>query len=435
MSYCFPIPTLKKNSMNFLILVSFFFLNNLNGQVADNCKLEMYNACRWQLSEMPPTPTAANCIGNLQAALSACQQGEKATGTVLTNAFNAANNITASTVDTAGGSMATGSVGAGTAGGFYGQCSSSAKTASSSCASIKLAPSCTQYQSEISAKCDLLAKEAGASANQQGMLSKAGDALKSNWKPLLIGAAVGAGAMALMGGKKGGDGGGTPPPASKPDDKLPDLKLNGSTTSAAPTPSVVYYPPSNNNGSLGNPAVIGSTTSTSTPADTVKVAGITPSTSFASGQGSSLGPDTSSRTISSSGSATPASTSEGSLGSTDSGGGVFGGGSDSASLVDTSGKSAGGGGGFSGGMDGGSGSSAQAASADGTMLTGIPGGKNDPQSAKVKALASKKAKVAQTQSRTTIPKPFVRRRLATPPVKAAPAVNLKQDMRARGLIK
>jgi len=313
-------------------------------------------------------------------------------------------------------------------------------------------PTCSKLVTDLAWTCEQNIPAAMQVSSQGAQVSKAANALKNNWKPLLIGAAVGAGAMALMGGKKGGDGGGgAPPPPPATNNKLPDLKLNGSSPSTSSTPSIVYYPPSNNNGSLGNPAVTGSTTSTSYPADTVKIAGITPSTSFSSGQSPSNNSDTSSsRTIGSSGVAAPSNSSAGAgaIGSVDSAsgaGGVSGGsGSDGAILVDNSGKSSGGGGSFSGGMDGGSGSgaSAQGSSADGTMLSGIPGGKNDPQSMDKKTLASKKAQVAQSQSSTTSSKPLVsnklnvqNKRLATTPVKVTPLKNLKQDMRERGLIK
>jgi hypothetical protein len=303
---------------------------------------------------------------------------------------------------------------------------------------------CTPSIAKMGNECQKKQASALVALAKLNQTKEAFGSLLSKATPYLIGGAVGAGAMALMGGKKGGDGGGTPAPATKPDEKLRDLNLNRSSSSAASTPSVVYYPPSNNNGSLGNPAVTGSTTSTSTPADTVTIAGITPSTSFSSGQGSPVNTDTNSnRTIGGSGAAAPSSSTSassgggGAVGSIDPGRVVSGAsGSDSASLVD-SGKSAGGGGSFSG-MDGGSGSgsSAQAASADGTMLTGIPGGKSDPQSTKLKALASKKAQVAQTQPSTTNTKPLVRRRLATPPVKVAPPknVNVKEGLKARGVL-
>ena len=423
--------------LNILIL-GFFFANKLFA-IDAICNSQEYELCfkeydyKYKTNPNPLAGAAAQyantCIISVRESTDYCTFGREkgVAGTA---------SITQSLGEATSGNLAgTGSGAIATSGSTalavpdYNACGSIAQKGTTSCNSAGLVK-CVTHATKLAKLCPELSLAAGNVSAQANQVSKA-----AGWlKPALIGAAVGAGAMALMGGKKGG-GNSTPPPAPKPDDKLPDLKLNGSTTSAAPAPSVVYYPPSNNNGSLGNPAVIGPTTSTSTPADTVKVAGITPSTSFASGQGSSISPDTSSRTISSSGAAAPASASSGGTGSTDSGGGVGGGGSDSASLVDTSGKGAGGGGSFSGGMDGGSGSSAQAASADGTMLTGIPGGKSDPQSAKVKALASKKAQVAQTQSSPPNSKPLARRRLATPSVKAAPPINLKQDMRSRGLIK
>lgn len=433
MSYCFTIFTLKKNSekLFLFILISCFFTKALKAEEDDACSNYTLNLCLQQLQAVQANPlttpqqfSVAECGKNLQTAYPNCSRGNELTLGALSNATQTVATTTTNTLSGIPAPMDVGAATTTTAASAYSACASAASTAAPNCAAIKQAPHCQTYVKFLTNKCSTSAADATKASAQQSTLSKAGDALTSNWKPLLIGAAVGAGAMALMGGKKGGDGNSTPPPAPKPADKLPDLKLNGSSSSAASTPSVVYYPPSNNNGSLGNPAVIGPTTSTSTPADTVKVAGITPSTSFASGQGSSIGPDTSSRTISSSGAAAPASASSGGTGSTDSGGGVGGGGSDSASLVDASGKSAGGGGSFSGGIDGGSGSSAQAASADGTMLTGIPGGKSDPQSAKVKALALKKEA-----------KPAVE--AAPPPaVKVAPAVkeDLKQYMRSKHLI-
>ncbi|MEI7440457.1 MAG: hypothetical protein WCK43_02370 [bacterium] len=385
---------------------------------------------------------AETCIAEVREATNFCSYGREKglAGTATINQSLIKANAQDLTGTEAGATATSGLTSAAVP--DYNTCGSIAQSGTKNCNQAGLV-SCVQQSAKLAKLCPELSIAAGNTAAQTNQLSNAAKSLESaksdySWvKPALIGAAVGAGAMALMGGKKSGNSGGTPAPATKPDDKLAPINLNGSTASAAPTPSVVYYPPSNNNGSLGNPAVIGSTTSTSTPADTIKVAGITPSTSFASGQGSSINTDSSSnRTLSSSGAATPASASSVGSGSTDSGGGVGGGGSDSASLVDPSGKSAGGGGSFSG-MDGGSGSgsSTQAASADGTMLTGIPGGKSDPQSTKPKALASKKAQVAQIQPSTTNTKPLVRRRLATPPVKVAPPINLKQDMRSRGLIK
>lgn len=421
--------------MNFLILVFFFFSKDINAQEGplNVCKTEELGWCEttinsWSI-ELENKIQAFHCLKQLKQAHTFCSQGSSAGTTASGVATTTAVKTDSNTVSQSAQGTSLAGDGATLGASSYTQCGYTAKAAASACSGTGIA-ACMNYQSFLTTKCPQFAAYAGETAARANMASKAADALKSNWKPLLIGAAVGAGAMALMGGKKGGDGGGTPAPAPKPADKLPDLKLNGSTTSAAPAPSVVYYPPSNNNGSLGNPAVTGSTTSTSTPADTVKIAGITPSTSFASGQGSSISPDTSSRTISSSGAAAPASASSGGTGSTDSGGGVGGGGSDSAILVDTSGKGAGGGGSFSGGIDGGSGSSTQAAS-DGMMIFGIPGGKNDSQSAKVKALASKKDQVAQTQPSPPNSKPLARRRLATPPVKK----DLKQYMRSKHLIK
>ncbi len=305
----------------------------------------------------------------------------------------------------------------------------------------------TQCQAKQASAVDALAKLNQTKATFGSMLSKAA--------PYLVGAAVGAGAMALLNKKKGGGENNPNTPEVKPpadDDKLKPLNTSGtgsSSSSSSSGPNIVYYDKGtpNNNGSLGNPAVTSSSTTTK-PSDAVTVASITPSSSFGSGQSSSSdGLDSNGTRTLSSGSGMN-SLSGGSSGGEGLGSGSGGseGGSESnsaaGSLVDASKAGSGGSSGATGGMDssGGGGGGAQVGSADGTMMTGIPGGKDKDSLKKKKALVKKNTKATSNPSnlkqQSKLSTQSGKRRIAN--AKQAPATvkseNLLQSFQKRGLL-
>jgi hypothetical protein len=250
---------------------------------------------------------------------------------------------------------------------------------------------------EVSAM-DAIGKLNGTKSAFGSLLSKA--------TPYLVGAAVGAGAMALMGKKKGGGDNNPEVKKDEEDDKLKTLVMDSSSSSSA-VPNIVYFDKGtpNNNGSLGNPAVIASTT-TSNPSDAVTVAGITPSSSFGGTQNpSSIGVSDSaplSRTLSGSGgnASLGGASSDSMNGSSPEG--ADNGNSTSGSLVDGSSKGSSGGNGFMGGMDGSGGSAnGQGNSTDGTMMTGVLNGvSSDPKKRKARSNLKNQKSLSATKQQS-----------------------------------
>ena len=403
----------KTKFLGFMFIFSSFLLLepiNLYSQDAavDTCHRTEIQACQsefksWNaisISNPPLYAKAQTCVSQLIAAYNQCQNASNlaqnaATAGLVTNATTTTSNL----ADAAGGMAVSGSQAA-SAGPIYSQCGETANTAKSFCTATGMV-SCTQYQLHLSSTCPQLAKSSYIAAEKTGQIAKAASTLK----PLLLGAAIGAGAMALMGGKKGGGGDGgvpTPPPAPA---TLPSLNLNGtgsSSSSSSSSSEIVYYdkPASNNNGSLGNPAVIDSP---STPVNTgsVTVAQATPSSSFGSGQSSSSTSSDSGRVVSGNSGSPATSSTTGSNGSLSTGGGTSESGSQSGSVTDSSGKSLSSSGGPSfGGMDGsGSGGSANSGnSADGALISGVPVNKNDTKKSLLKSSLKKTQKVEATNS-------------------------------------
>lgn len=459
MKYSVFIYIIKKKCEKILLLIFFScFLNTeLRGQTEDDaCAVNTLNLCLQQLQMLQQIDLSTTqqqsiigCSTNLRTAYFHCSKGNQLTLTALSNSTGVQAMTDTSNLEKIKNPMEGGAATTTAAATEYQTCSSATSTATPDCAVLKQAAACQTYVKFLTKKCPGAAADATKASAQQSMLAKAGNFLTS--KEFLVGAAAGALGGYLVGknnGKGGGGGNNPNTPEVKPpadNDKLKPLNTGGtgsSSSSSSSGPNIVYYDKGtpNNNGSLGNPAVTSSSTTTK-PSDAVTVASITPSSSFGSGQSSS------SDGLDSNGTRTLSGSGMNSLSGGSSGGGGLGSGSGGSegesesnsaagSLVDTSKGGSGGGNATSGGIDGGGGSgNAQGSSADGTMLTGVLRGK-DKNALKKKSLALKKSNSAPSnikQTKLSVQKG--QRRIAnskqTPVVKNEP---LLQSFQKRGLL-
>jgi hypothetical protein len=435
------------NKKSLIFVIGFFSVDKINAVNATGCTYPTGDA------------VCGQCAALVWEIHSTC---EKAAAAAHTAAANLAAGVNVADVDTSMTAIYGSEGSTAASGGFANDCNGKTmkandciKTQSANPTggfnAAKCEPSIQKMGQECQAKqasaVDALAKLNQTKATFGSMLSKAA--------PYLVGAAVGAGAMALLNKKKGGGGNNDSTKKEEPkadDDKLKPLNTSGtgsSSSSSSSGPNIVYYDKGtpNNNGSLGNPAVTSSSTTTK-PSDAVTVASITPSSSFGSGQSSSSdGLDSNgTRTLSSGSGMNSLSGGSSGGGGLGSGSGGSEGGSESnsaaGSLVDASKAGSGGSSGATGGMDssGGGGGGAQVGSADGTMMTGIPGGKDKDSLKKKKALVKKNTKATSNPSnlkqQSKLSTQSGKRRIAN--AKQAPATvkseNLLQSFQKRGLL-